>query len=85
MVSQVDVLSDREKEILSNYDRLDFECACSCSTSAFGLDLLIELMSRFFSRLYGFLRIQDPIGDPSLPDLNHKSLLLKVRMKVCKL
>ncbi|KAJ7323700.1 Lysine-specific demethylase 6A [Desmophyllum pertusum] len=34
-------------------------------------------MSRFFSRLYGFLRIQDPIGDPSLPDLNHKSLLLK--------
>ncbi|XP_022796403.1 lysine-specific demethylase 6A-like [Stylophora pistillata] len=49
MVSQVDVLSDREKEILSNYD----------------------------SRLYGFLRIQDPVGDPSLPDLNHKSLLLK--------
>lgn len=46
---------------------------------------LIELMSRFLSRLYGFLRIQDPIGDPSLPDLNHKSLLLKVRMKVWEL
>lgn len=43
---------------------------------------LIELMSRFLSRLYGFLRIQDPIGDPSLPDLNHKSLLLKVRTEV---
>ncbi|XP_067031974.1 lysine-specific demethylase 6A-like isoform X1 [Acropora muricata] len=49
MVSQVDVLSDREKDILTNYD----------------------------SRLYGFLRIQDPIGDSSLPDLTHKSLLLK--------
>lgn len=49
MVSQVDVLSDREKEILTNYD----------------------------SRLYGFLRVHDPIGDPSLPDLTHKSLLLK--------
>ena len=46
---------------------------------------LIELMSRFLSRLYGFLRIQDPIGDPSLPDLNHKSLLLKVRMTVWEL
>ncbi|XP_015775151.1 PREDICTED: histone demethylase UTY-like [Acropora digitifera] len=49
MVSQVDVLSDREKDILTNYD----------------------------SRLYGFLRIQDPIGESSLPDLTHKSLLLK--------
>ncbi|XP_031554855.1 lysine-specific demethylase 6A-like isoform X2 [Actinia tenebrosa] len=49
MVSQVEILSDREKELLANYD----------------------------SRLYGFLRQHDPIGDPSLPNLNHRSLLLK--------
>lgn len=82
MVSQVDVLSDREKEILSNYDRLAFECACSCSSLRLVGFADRSNMSRFFSRLYGFLRIQDPIGDPSLPDLNHKSLLLKVRTRV---
>ncbi|XP_048588663.1 lysine-specific demethylase 6A isoform X1 [Nematostella vectensis] len=49
MVSQVEVLSDREKELLANYD----------------------------SRLYGFLRQDDPVGDPSLPNLTHRSLLLK--------
>ncbi|KAK3699393.1 hypothetical protein QZH41_018548 [Actinostola sp. cb2023] len=49
MVSQVEILSDREKELLANYD----------------------------SRLYGFLRQHDPIGDPALPNLNHRSLLLK--------
>lgn len=40
-----------------------------------------SLMCYFFSRFYGFLRIQDPVGDPSLPDLNHKSLLLKVSLR----
>ena len=29
--------------------------------------------------------MQDPVGDPSLPDLTHKSLLLKVGNKVMKL
>lgn len=43
------------------------------------------LISHFFSRLYGFLRVQDPVGDPSLPDLTHKSLLLKVGTKVWEL
>lgn len=34
----------------------------------------------FSSRLFGFLRQHDPIGDPLLPNLNHRSLLLKVRL-----
>lgn len=36
MVSQVDVLSDREKEILTNYDRLGFsEAVDVCYKSSF--------------------------------------------------
>lgn len=60
------------------------ECACRClrETPVSIRGLLTELLiSHFFSRLYGFLRVQDPIGDPCLPDLTHKSLLLKVRIK----
>ena len=85
MVSQVDVLSDREKEILTNYDRLGLNVLVGvCAKLQFRfVGLLTELLiSHFFSRLYGFLRVQDPIGDPSLPDLTHKSLLLKVRIKL---
>lgn len=81
MVSQVDVLSDREKDILTNYDRFVLRKG---DQHVFSFRFLGRpgLKQYFFcSRLYGFLRIQDPIGDSSLPDLTHKSLLLKVGAK----
>lgn len=82
MVSQVDVLSDREKDILTNYDRFVLHKGDQrlFSFRFLGRPGLKQYFS-FCSRLYGFLRIQDPIGDSSLPDLTHKSLLLKVGAK----
>lgn len=38
-----------------------------------------------FSRLYGFLRLQDPACDTSLPNLNHRSLLQKVSLGLLSL
>lgn len=51
MVSQVDVLSDREKEILTNYDRLGFSLPVLVSARILHFDSLAwltELLISYF-------------------------------------
>lgn len=80
MVSQVEVLSDREKELLSNYDRYLMKNFVSFYASQLSIRWFNTDLNPCCSRLFGFLRLQDPICDPSLPNLTHQAVLRKVRI-----